>query len=123
MSRTLIKAHPLIVNASMAADVISPITISTQTSFLSYNMTWTGTPVGTFNVEVCNDAQYNADGSYISGTGSWVPLTLSATTDATGSAGTGFIDIRGTGAGFIRLHYVRTSGSGTLNVSMSGKVS
>jgi len=107
----------------MATDVISPITISTQVSFLSYNVIWTGSPVGTFEVEVCNDAIFNADGSYKAGTGSWVPLTLSAPTTATGTSGTGFIDIRGTGAGFVRLHYVATSGSGILNASMSAKVS
>jgi hypothetical protein len=106
----------------MTADVISPPTILTGVSFLSYNLNWTGVPVGTFNVEVCNDAQYNADGSYVHNTGSWVPLVLTNVVAATGSAGMGMLDVRGTGAAFIRLHYVFTSGSGTLNVSVAGKV-
>lgn len=106
----------------MAADVTSSPSLINQISYVSYSVVFTGVPVGTFQVEVCDDAQLNADGSVVANTGSWTPLALSSVPAAAGSAGTGFIDVRGTAAAFIRLHYVATSGSGILNATVSGKV-
>jgi hypothetical protein len=108
----------------MAVDVISPPTNTFQLSLLSYTLVWTGTPSGTFTVEACNDAQFDPNGAYIAGTGSWDTLTLSVTVVATGAPGTALINLSQLGFAFCRLHYVAgtSPGTGNLTVTVAGKV-
>jgi hypothetical protein len=120
--RPLVKPYPVVTNGNMSADIISLVTAISQISLFSYNMSWTGTPTGSLKVEVCNDAKFDSSGKYISGTGSWDALTFDVPVAAAGSADTGTYDIRGTGAAFVRLHYIRASGSGTLQATFAGKV-
>lgn len=120
--RPYIKAYPLITAASMAVSIIGPVTNKAQLPSIGYTLSWSGTPTGSFTIEVCNDAQFEVDGSYIAGTGTWVALVLSNTITASGTADTAYIDIQIQTAAFMRLHYTRSSGSGTLNVSISGLV-
>lgn len=122
-SRPELKAFPVITAASMGADVISPPSNINQITYVGYTVSWTGTPTGSFSVEVCNDAVYLPNGQYVAGTGTWVALTLSSSVSASGSAGSAFIDIDGVSAAFIRLHYTRSSGTGTLNATVAGKCS
>lgn len=92
-------------------------------SILSYLVVWTGSPTGTFTVEVSNDFVPSPIGVIPkdSDTGTWVTLALSATVAATGSGSSAFIDIDTIGATWIRLKYTRSSGTGVLNATISGK--
>lgn len=110
------------ISGSMAADIHSLVTVIQNVSYISYTLVFSGTPTGEFTVEVSNDYSQNKDGT-VRNPGNWVPLTLSANTDATGSAGTGFIDIDGCAAYAMRLTYTRTSGTGSLIATVAGKVS
>ena len=120
-SRPILSPFPVIVNGNMASTVISTVTVIQNTSFIGYDIAWTGSPTGTFIVQISNTYSQNADGS-INNPGNWTPLTLSAPTTATGSAGMGFIDVRGCSAYAIRLQYVPSSGFGILNATAAGKV-
>ena len=120
-SRPILVPQPVIISASMTSTVTTSPTILQTNGKASYDIAWTGTPVGTFNVQVSNTYTQNADGT-VRNPGNWTTLTLSAPTMATGTAGNGFIDVTATGAYAIRLQYVPTSGTGTLNATIAGKV-
>jgi hypothetical protein len=108
---------------TLTADVYGSPTNINGISICSYTIVWTGTPTGTFNIEVCNDYVPNPEysSSVDSSTGSWVPLVLSVAIAATGSANFAFGDVDTCGAAWIRVHYVFSSGSGTAKATISGK--
>lgn len=120
-SRPMIAPFPAIVNGNMSSNITSAVTIIQNTSMISYTIDWTGAPTGTFQVQVSNDYSQNAAGQ-VSNPGTWVALPLSTMPAASGSAGTGFIDIYQTAAYAIRLQYLASSGTGTLQAVLNGKV-
>lgn len=121
-SRPFLKPHVVVDGESMAGNVTSDPTIIQTIPCVGYTIVWTGTPTGSFSVEVSND--YNAGG--INGgeaeAGTWVAITLSTAVSATGGADSAFIDIREISAYAIRLKYTRVSGTGTLTATIAGKV-
>lgn len=123
--RPQLKPQIVVNNVIMTADVISLPSNINAFGDCSYTLNWTGTPTGTFQVEVCNDYVPSPPGVIpeepMSGT--WVPLTLSTSVTASGSAGTAAIDIVGTSFAWIRLHYVFSSGTGHLTATVAGKAS
>ena len=121
-SRPQFSPHSVITDGSMAADIISEVTIIQKLSLVSYACEWSGTaPSGTVTVEVSNDYTQNQDGT-VRNAGTWNELPLSAPTGVTGNSGEGFIDIYATGGYAMRLRYNRGSGTGTFNCIVSGKV-
>lgn len=123
-SRPLLTPHKVIENGVMTGTTVltSSVTVIQNISYIGYSVSFTGTPTGTFSVEVSNDYSINPDGS-VRNAGTWTPITLTGSPVASGSAGTGFIDIDGIAAYAIRLKYTNTSGSGVLNAYVNGKVS
>lgn len=120
-SRPQLNPQPVIINGDMSGDLTSLVTIIQKISKISYTCDWNGSsPVGEIIVEVSNDYSQNADGS-VKNAGSWEQLPLSATASVTGNTGIGAIDIESSFYA-IRLKYIRTSGTGTLNVTIVGKV-
>lgn len=126
--RPLIKPDPLkplISGGDMSASITSPAIIIQRLPGISYDIAWTGTPTGTFSVQVSNSYSINADGS-VANAGNWSTLPPAAfigTLPApSGSPGNGFIDVIGTEAYAIQLVYTRSSGSGSLTVLPSAKV-
>lgn len=120
-TRPILKPFSIFTSASMATSLTSPATIITNLSGVGYDISWSGAPVGTFSVQVSNTYAINADGS-VANAGSWTTLTLSGTVAPAGTTDNGFINIAGIEAYAIRLVYTRTSGTGTLNATISGKV-
>lgn len=120
-SRPYLKPFQVITNGSMATSLTSLPTSIGQISQIGYTLSWTGTPTGSFDVQVCNNAQFNSVGAYISGSGSWVSLPLTPTISAAGSSDSAYADVIPTSAAFMRVVYTRVSGTGTLNVIVAGK--
>jgi|ERR1019366_6402085 hypothetical protein len=120
-SRPILSPQQVITNGDMTSTVTSLVTILQTTGKASYDISWTGTPTGTFNVQVSNTYTQDSSGQPAN-PGNWTTLTLSAPTLASGSSGNGFIDVTVTGAYAIRLQYAATSGTGTLNATIAGKV-
>lgn len=120
-SRPQLNPHQVIINGDMSASITSEPTIIQKLSFVSYSVVFTGTPTGTFSVEVSNDYKVNGEGVEIN-PGNWTAVTLTGSPVASGSASNGFIDLDGISAYAVRLVYTRTSGSGTLNAVICGKV-
>lgn len=121
-SRPILTPFPVIVNGDMSGNITSNPTVITNLSMISYDISWSGSsPVGVISIEVSNTYSKNADGS-TRNAGNWTPITLSSSTNISGSTGNGAIDIDATAFYAIRLVYTRTSGSGSLNVMVNGKV-
>lgn len=112
---------------SMAASITSAPTLLQSLTMVNYEVTWAGSsPVGTISVEASNDCVVSADGGVTGGT--WVPIPLDLSgvevtaIPLSGNSGSGMIDIDGLGAYACRLVYTRSSGTGTLAVTVVGKV-
>jgi len=120
-SRPQLSPTSVITNGNMTSTLISLPTIIQKLSRVSYSVSFTGSPTGTFTVQVSNDYVQNPDGS-AKVAGNWVTVPLSATASATGAPDIGFIDIDDIAAYAIRLVYTPSSGSGTLNAVVNGKV-
>lgn len=111
----------------MATSFTSEPTIISSTSQISYAVVWSGTPIGTLQVQASNDYSTNNDGS-VRNTGTWNTLILSfagATVTSipiTGTTGNGVIDLASTGLYAIRLSYTASAGTGTLTATINAKV-
>ena len=122
-SRPLLSPYPVITNGNMSGSITSAVTIIQNISLLSYAISWSGaSPVGDISVQVSNDYAVNPAGS-VSNAGTWNTITLSNTTPVSGNSGTGFIDIDSLAGYAVRLVYTFTSGTGTMQATVSGKVS
>lgn len=115
-----LKKYQAITSASMAADVTSGVTNVQFLDALGIQFNFTGSPTGTFQVQVSADYAQDDNGN-VQVAGNWVDMDLSPVPVASGSAGSVYIDIRSTSAPWIRLHYTRTSGTGTLNAFITAK--
>lgn len=121
-SRPQVGPYSVITDGDMSSSLISKVTIIRKLSELSYSIAWNGTaPVGVISVQVSNDFAQNSDGT-IRNSGSWNTLPLSAPTNVSGNVDNGFIDIDASGAYAVRLIYTAASGTGLLNVVVTGKV-
>lgn len=118
-SRPILAPFQVITNGDMSTTVTSAVTVIQTNSMVSYEVNFTGSPVGVINVQVSNSYSKNVDGT-VRNAGSWTTLTLSTPSTVSG-AGTNFIDIDALGAYAVRLQYVPTSGSGVINAFVAGK--
>jgi hypothetical protein len=73
-------------------------------------LTFTGTPTGTFKVQVSPDNL------------TWVDLALVPTPTAAGAAGSHRIGLNQLPDPYVRASYVATSGAGSLTVKIAGKM-
>ena len=127
-SRPFLKPFSVVTDGDMSDNITSDVTIIQQLSMISYAYSWSGTsPVGTIKVQVSNDYSIDAGGA-VKNAGTWTTLTIdnggTAVTSIalTGNTGNGVIDLVETAGYALRTVYTRTSGTGTLNVVVNGKV-
>lgn len=128
--RPELKPFPVITSGNMAGSITGSVTIIQKISMLSYGFSWSGTsPVGTLSVQVSNDYSLDAQGNVSNSGSDWTTLVLNvagtsaSSISVSGNTGTAFIDIDTCGAYAIRPVYTRTSGTGTLQGTINGKVS
>lgn len=128
-SRPILAPFQVITNGSMAGNLTSKPTIIQNTSMPSYGLSWTSSSIdGAVSVQVSNDYSQNAGGGTLNaGTWNTIPLQYNGATvtsiPITVDNSNGFIDVPIIGAYSIRLVYTSTSGTGSLTVTLSGKVS
>src|SRR5712671_6823385 len=121
MSSRPIQSYPSIKNGNMAASITSAVSIITNITLVSYDISWAGTsPVGTLTVQVSNTYTINADGS-VRNAGTWHDFP-GATASVSGNTGVGYFNLSEVGASAVRLVYTRASGTGTMQASLNGKV-
>ena len=109
------RKHTLMKYVSLAAgDMTQTLTsASTDIRFLDdivIYFNFTGTPTGTFGVQVSPDNS------------AWYDLTLVPTPTASGSAGNARISMYQLPDHYIRAKYTPSSGSGSLTVTIAGKM-
>ncbi len=119
-SRPMLSPQQVIINGDMSGNVTSLVTVIQNTSKISYDISWTGAPTGTFAVQVSNTYAQNADGT-VKTPGNWNSITLSTVPAATGTPDTAAIDVETSSFYAIRLVYTFTSGTGTLQATVAGK--
>jgi hypothetical protein len=120
-SRPLLQPYHLVVAHSMTSSFNSAPTNIQQLSQIGYDIAWTGTPTGTFSVQVSNSYTQDSNG-VVENPGNWTTLTLSSAVTASGSAGNAYIDIDQLSATWMRLVYTAASGTGSLDAYVAGKV-
>jgi hypothetical protein len=119
---------PALANNQMTGTqaITSPPTEISLKDNIAYELTWTGTPVGTFAVQVSidyNPGNTQSKGGYDPGT--WQNLPLTDTNGnplvASGSPGQIFMNLTEICFPWIRVQYTNTSGTGVLSGWISGK--
>ena len=85
---------------------------------LAFQAVWTGTPTGTFTVNVTQDAN-PANITVLGPTALTIPSSPSP--NPAGSAGSFVFYLSGLTTPWVQLTYTNSTGSGTLNVGVSGK--
>lgn len=109
MSYNVLYPVSLIKDGDMSGDITSiPLEIRLQDN-IGFQLIWTGTPVGTFDVQISADKII------------WNSIPLATIISANGTADTAYIDLMQLSAFYIRLVYNRTSGTGILNAQGLGK--
>lgn len=99
----------------ITAGDMSQATLTSSVTNLQYldnvgiQFIFTGSPTGTFSVEVSNDNS------------NWTALSLSPTPAATGSAGNQYVDLNQLSAAWIRAKYTKSSGTGSLTALLTAK--
>lgn len=109
-NKGVLAPYHAIVDGDMSADITQ--TTYTNIQYLDnigIQLNFTGTPTGTFEVQVSADKV------------NWVSLTLDPIPVAAGAADNIYIDITQNSAPYIRVHYTFTSGVGVLNAYITAK--
>lgn len=119
-----------IVNGDMSqASLTSTVTNITYLDDIGLQFNWTGSPVGTFQVQVSADHAQDFNNN-VTVAGNWIPLTftyyngtafVTSTTLSTSLGSPYYLDLALLSAPWIRVVYTMASGSGTLNSFICGK--
>lgn len=104
----------------MSGNITSPVTAIHFLDDIGVQFNFTGTPTGTFQVQVSIDYAQDLEGN-VTNAGNWIPITLTPAPVAAGAAGQIYIDLNMLSSPWIRVAYVFTSGTGTLNSFITGK--
>lgn len=108
-----------ITNGDMsAASITSDVTDIQFLDNVGLQLQWTGSPVGTFSVQVSADYAISSITGAVTNPGTWSTLPPAPTT-ASGSPI--YIDLNQLSAPFVRVVYTKTSGSGTLQGYITAK--
>ncbi len=120
MSYNLLNPVHIIASTSMGASITSAAVETRLQDNIGVQLHWTGTPVGTFTVQISMDHLQDANGN-IQVPGHWITLPLSPSITASGSPDDAYIDLNQLSAVYIRIIYTRVSGSGTLDAFVNAK--
>ena len=111
-SRNYLAPYIILSNGDMSqASLTSTVTNIKNLDNICVYLSWTGTPTGTFNVY----------GNLTNDTSNGVPMSFATSPVASGSAGSILIDMNNLSFPYLYVTYTKTSGTGTLTATISGK--
>ena len=125
-----LKQYELVAAASMTTSITSPVTSIEFLDNIGYQIDYSGSPVGTFSVQVSADYNQDYQGNVMNA-GSWVtvPVTywngttfVDSTTIPTTVSSPVFVNLNQLSAPWVRVVYTFASGSGSLNIWVCGKM-
>ena len=108
--KSILKPYKIVNAETMGGSVTSGAIPIDRLDNVGIQLQWTGTPTGDFYV----DGRVHDDAP-------WTELTLSTAVAAAGSASDALINLSGVPYQDLRLRYVRTSGTGSLNAWATAK--
>lgn len=114
MAYNLLDSFQFISAGDMSSNITSQAVSIKNQDDIGIQLNWTGTPVGTFAVQVSVDHSEDSRGNVLNA-GNWVSLALSANIAASGSADQAYIELTQLSAPWIRVVYTAGSSVGTLN--------
>jgi hypothetical protein len=120
MSYNLLNPVHIVVAQSMTGNITSAAVEVKQQDNIGVQLNWTGTPTGTFGVQVSMDYYQDLEGNIVN-PGNWTALPLNPAILATGSPNTAYIDLNQLSTPYVRVTYTATSGTGTLDAFVNGK--
>jgi hypothetical protein len=107
--------------ASMASNITQVLPIYIQLlDNVAVQLNWTGTPTGTFQISGSLDHTQDSQGN-ITNAGTFIPITLSPSPAASGSASNILINLSGLSFPYIQVAYTATGGTGTLDAYIGAK--
>ena len=116
----LVKFQTLTAGDMSQSSLTSAVTNIQGLKLVGIQLDFTGSPVGTFAIQVSADYAQDTEGN-VTNAGNWAPITFNPT--PTASAGSPiYLDIQNISAPWIRTVYTKVSGTGTLNVFITGKM-
>lgn len=126
MRKSNLKQFNTIVDGDMSLpSITSAVTSIEFLDNIGVQLEWTGTAVGSFQVQVSID--YNQDNfGNVLNAGTWVPINFPAPVSSvdipTSSGSPIYLDLNQLSAPWIRIVYNGVSGTGTLNAWIAGKM-
>lgn len=128
-AKKILPSYRVITNGNMTGSLTGTVTNINNLDNVGIQLNWTGSPTGTFSVQVSADYAQDTNGN-VTNTGHWVSLILTYwngsafTTTATVPASVGspiFLDLDLLSAPWIRVIYTTASDAGTLNAFVTAK--
>jgi hypothetical protein len=104
----------------MGGDITSTVSNIEFYDNIGLLFVYSGTPTGEFFVEGSINHVQDQNGN-VTTVGNWVPIDLDPSAVASGAAGEILIDLNQLSFPWLRVRYARSSGTGTLDVYISGK--
>jgi hypothetical protein len=122
-SKQVIKPYKVISAGDMSQSSLTSAVSNIQgVDNIAYQVNFSGSPVGTFDVQVSMDFQPGVSpNSAPANSGTLISLPLSSPVAASGSAGAAYLDLNQVSAPFIRIVYTKTSGTGSLDALIVAK--
>lgn len=116
----LLKFQTITAGNMASATLTSAVTNIQWLDNIGYQFNFSGSPVGTFAIQVSADYAQDDSGN-VTNAGNWIAVSLPTPAVASGSAGSLYIDLNQLSAPWIRAVYTKTSGTGTLNAFITAK--
>ena len=119
MSKKVIEPVKVLSGGDMSGNLASEPSVVKYMDNIAYQCVWTGSPVGTLNVEVSLDNAKDGSGKLLPPV-NWAPISSTGIDVSGGSPQ--FIDVNQTSACQIRCTFTASGGSnGSLDITVSSK--
>jgi hypothetical protein len=119
MAFNVLIPYKIVDSGDMSSSITSSIAEIIRQDNVGIQLVWTGSPIGSFSVQVSID--HREVNGVVSNSGTWVNITLNPTISAVGSGDSAYIELNQLSASYIRVVYTASSGAGTLNAYICGK--
>ena len=107
--------------ADMSGDITGPVTTIAFLDSVAIQLNFTGTAVGTFEIQGSLDHKVSVPSNNVEANGNWIAMTLTPTPSAAGSDGQVLINMNQIAFPYIRIVYLATSGAGSLDAFIAAK--